>query len=715
MAFIIEEASPPTITTPTTTEWCIVADLQPSDSARYKEIVTELTIDAVEFQVIEYAYNENPNGIGASCSFTLADCTERVSITRNSVVNFRIGKVVSAVTTWEKTMNAQRVASFSYNELERTYSLETVSGLADKFNLAPETDLMIYDPDRSPFDATQVESLFDTSGVEYAVEDFPIEDLDLEQLNDEIWVNRCGFTSVVCTYPNFIIKQRSFPMGASYWESFRDIFPSLAPPVVEEIGGVLYILDPTAALPSGFPAPPELTLTGTINYTLNGNYSTADAVRMTFQDALWDYTENDISVSNEVTTADTDGFTYNTNIITNHWVYKHSSRPNAVVKRELQAEFRDTYRNPGLDHFKETILTNTFDEYGRISRVTRVNNELVPDLENEGDEVWQENVTTEILNAEYGQHPYRMDAQYQKKLSRILTGLTVEDATNTYLGSTFKQSFRDAHRAGNLNSDQTYAANKTLRTFTEKFSPTRDGQIKRDFDGFDNVRGVEMDYLSEPRTGAAELDGNNSKQQTLIVLPADGDTKGDGTFIDLDIKEMPLDDGIPLARRVLKKLTEYPATFTGTQVGAVDFRVRRGWIFEAKDVNNVSHGYFMVEGYAGQGSVNGGHTLQIQASQVAIIADTEIACYQITIASAGTKTFSRTIDCVDGYELTSETVADITVEARHSSGGAWTNIETGALDLSTWAGTTETFEIRLTAGTVTVKTIKHFNLIVAQP
>jgi hypothetical protein len=98
---------------------------------------------------------------------------------------------------------------------------------------------------------------------------------------------------------------------------------------------------------------------------------------------------------------------------------------------------------------------------------------------------------------------------------------------------------------------------------------------------------------------------------------------------------------------------------------------------------------------------------------VAIIADTEIACYQITIASAGTKTFNRTIECKSGYELTSETVSDITVEARHSSGGAWTNIETGALDLSTWAGSTETFEIRLTAGVVTVRTIHHFNLTVA--
>jgi hypothetical protein len=47
MAYIIEENSAPTITAPTATEWCITADLIPSESGYYKEIVTELTIDAV--------------------------------------------------------------------------------------------------------------------------------------------------------------------------------------------------------------------------------------------------------------------------------------------------------------------------------------------------------------------------------------------------------------------------------------------------------------------------------------------------------------------------------------------------------------------------------------------------------------------------------------------------------------------------------------------
>jgi hypothetical protein len=52
--------------------------------------------------------------------------------------------------------------------------------------------------------------------------------------------------------------------------------------------------------------------------------------------------------------------------------------------------------------------------------------------------------------------------------------------------------------------------------------------------------------------------------------------------------------------------------------------------------------------------------------------------------------------------LRSETVSDLTVEARLSGTSTWINIETTPIDLTTWNGSRQNFEIRLTADNVVV-------------
>ena len=58
------------------------------------------------------------------------------------------------------------------------------------------------------------------------------------------------------------------------------------------------------------------------------------------------------------------------------------------------------------------------------------------------------------------------------------------------------------------------------------------------------------------------------------------------------------------------------------------------------------------------------------------------------------------IRCLDGYELSCDVVGDLTVEAKHDADVSYTDIETTAYDVSSFAGADETFQLRFTPGSV---------------
>lgn len=73
--------------------------------------------------------------------------------------------------------------------------------------------------------------------------------------------------------------------------------------------------------------------------------------------------------------------------------------------------------------------------------------------------------------------------------------------------------------------------------------------------------------------------------------------------------------------------------------------------------------------------------------------------------------FKIEIGCRDGYFLRATTVEGLTISARHhGTGGAFTNIETGELDLSPWAGDQEEFDIKVASGAFTEYARRSFFL-----
>lgn len=59
------------------------------------------------------------------------------------------------------------------------------------------------------------------------------------------------------------------------------------------------------------------------------------------------------------------------------------------------------------------------------------------------------------------------------------------------------------------------------------------------------------------------------------------------------------------------------------------------------------------------------------------------------------------IRCLDGYELSCDSVSNLTVEAKHSASGAYTNIEVTPLSTDAFAGTDATYQLRFTPSSTT--------------
>ena len=87
--------------------------------------------------------------------------------------------------------------------------------------------------------------------------------------------------------------------------------------------------------------------------------------------------------------------------------------------------------------------------------------------------------------------------------------------------------------------------------------------------------------------------------------------------------------------------------------------------------------------------------------------DNPLANGSISVESAGFADLQIKADCRAGYVLRAKSaVDDLSIEGKHAGAGAFTNLETGSIDLSPWNGSREIFDIRLTGETVTARTLR---------
>jgi hypothetical protein len=80
----------------------------------------------------------------------------------------------------------------------------------------------------------------------------------------------------------------------------------------------------------------------------------------------------------------------------------------------------------------------------------------------------------------------------------------------------------------------------------------------------------------------------------------------------------------------------------------------------------------------------------------------------LSLESGQNRIYTILIDCYSGHTLSAEIVGDVVIEARQGTAGAWTDIETTPISLTSYNGTRETFQFRVTSGTNTSHLVRSW-------
>jgi len=87
---------------------------------------------------------------------------------------------------------------------------------------------------------------------------------------------------------------------------------------------------------------------------------------------------------------------------------------------------------------------------------------------------------------------------------------------------------------------------------------------------------------------------------------------------------------------------------------------------------------------------------------------------QIQVNSEQSIEFTVLVDCALDYKMTATSTVLITVEGRKQGDTDWVDLQTDEIDLSDYDGTTQAFEIRVTADTITTHSFEQFTLRVSK-
>jgi hypothetical protein len=630
MSYVINNSGAPSGVFGEEAEILLTIEVLPLNvSSNYQEIYPKLTVDGTEVAIRAGTIRTSRDGAGRDGSFTLWDVADRTVI-QNAVTNdltVQFDYTNRAGTVLSNRFTNGIISGSSFGIGGDTFSFSVISGESDKLNMTPTSALVIYDPDRAPFDSSELEPDIDSSGTEYPIEEIQVTDLLLSDLFDEIFVTRLGFASWQSNIPadDYPIRRYTCEMGVPFIDDLAGHIGMYRPQYIQRPGNILEINGTALLQASGFPTPIDLTYERCTDIVVNKAetqavfaellFSESDAYDLfTYRARIYD-TDNggDSGAGTLVTVRHFETYTQ----------FRYTYAPSIIQSEQLTQDKRITYNGTILGtQTREDNLINTYDKFGRLLRTTNTVGELVPDLDNEGAFIWQDSVDINIVETAYAQHPRNLRRQYQKSITRREAGLQIIDTDSPYAwnstASQFNQSYREAHRAGNIRTGMAYLGSQPIKTVTETFRPDRNGQVYYSREGFDHVQNQQLFHQTDPRVGDISLNGGQSRPRKIIVFENEGETITQGRKVSVPVGELPLKYGVELARADLKRLKTINRTSNLTIIG-IDLRLDRGTVFIAKDKDGITLGTFntleTTESFSASNEGNS-FSMEVQAEQI---------------------------------------------------------------------------------------------------
>lgn len=655
---------------------------------------------------------------GQTLSVELQKVSDRSAFTNDALCDFGIGR--KSAGAWHEAsfltlMDDGLVESQDYviggtrqNPTDRA-SLQINKN--EQLNRTSEEGLVLYDSNRTTVSESDFKIIEGEDGASFFPEIVAVPDMKLSDILQRVFVDEMGFDSYETDLPDddWPVMQFQVGMGQKYWDSLKGII-GIYSPIPTILDNVIYIFDTTKENQSGFPAPKSITLNVLANdVQFSGGPQRVDGIKLHYigVENNYDYTtirfDNELSTPSASTRVETLKATVEFRKIT-------APSSSTVIREMLNFENKDTY----VDSVKVEESSDFFHFNGaRYENRTKTVNSLLP-IAPDMDTLSLQHSRLENEDYVHLSDPWRRGYTYIGIRNMNVEGLINVDEDNPDSLGDPAEMIADVHyRSNNVVAGQTYRTGK-LTSLRETAEPLRDGSTRVRTIEVDEVVGQVLKDKTEIRVGEIGLPGSSNETKEYIVFADDNHTRTVERLVDLHIGELPLRYGIPLAERYLRYLQTKGRTCTFSHIN-YDPSLRKGMTIQVKDRTDTAVGNFLILGTRLRVSI-GGLFVDINAKE---IADTTnpltYSSWAHVITESTSLVFTIPIECDSDSVLSASTVADLTVEARPSGVGGYTNIETGTLDLSAYTGTTQDVDIRVTAGAIasTTPVRRIFTLTVA--
>jgi hypothetical protein len=259
-------------------------------------LAARLTVNGTELPITGATYTEPSGALGASLAISLAR-PEVSSVPPGASIKFEIlvGREQAGVVTWSSVtlLDRGKLAGRNYRmgwqagkpgRPTDTLNFSALNLFADRWGLAPARPVIMYDPDKvdgvtlSGDERSYVKD--EITGAYYTPVLEPIAGLSLRQIIDRAYTKNppaldrrattlgetlkrniyqesldigtgAGFDRVVTNLPNFPVERTDFTLDGG-WHAGAAGYVSIFEPLYFEDSNILFIIDPSRGLPSGF-------------------------------------------------------------------------------------------------------------------------------------------------------------------------------------------------------------------------------------------------------------------------------------------------------------------------------------------------------------------------------------------------------------------------------------------------------------------------------
>lgn len=580
----------------------IAPDPAQSSGAAYS---ARIIADGAEIPISGFNFNDSLGFAAANIDFDLIRAADLEIVRTANEFTFQIYDGAAWQTVFEsgKLSGVGANSAFSDGRAADRFSFNTSAPTARRLSAAPDRRLTIYDGNRLDLQQKDFPAVYDTSGVKYSHVLQKVFNLKLHKLFELIFINKCGFASVKTNIPNYPVLRADFDFSETYLSALGKHF-GVFDPLIFAVADTLWIINPNAAFPPGFPPPVELTANLYKNYQLTETRPAADAIVLQYSENSLDFDysidrtdEPDILPGGEYGTP---GYT-ETKITRTFRDYYRTSNPFAPVRSELiKTETEISANAAGLFQPIQTETeTISLDAFNSEIQSKTVKHALLPELENPDNFTLQRTKELKTLS-EYAPDPQNIRRRYLSRRVTTERGLYSIDAENPQLGKPFKQPIKDGLEFGNLNENLTTEFGYLKETI-EFFKLLENGQIE--------LRTRETSFLTDPpvtQNGQKTIRGGDVSQNSqtaagreLIIWKTGAIERTDSVKETLSGGEIPLYILKPLANR---KLELKGGRRGSVELTGLNLSLRRGGAFRLIDRNGAAVGNFIIEGMAISGA-----------------------------------------------------------------------------------------------------------------